>query len=240
MIIESHASINQSKPFSYSRTQLKLPEQSIHIIHEQNALLKSQSKMEQKNDTEVENITSNSSSVPEFSYGSPMSPLIGFDEVDNQLHILSLEKSSSSALVDDKNEIPPTLPIPVPSSSVTGASIPSPIPKSFMESGFRIQPTAMGSFPLPQKGQSVASFLESLSDAAMPELDRENAHFNISEALISAFESAKVKKWNEAIERKQIEEKTRTMFGEVASTSRRSFNKRRVPPRPVYSETESE
>ena len=99
---------------------------------------------------------------------------------------------------------------------------------------------------LPQKGQSVASFLISLSDASMPELDRENAHFNVSEALISAFESVKVKQWNEENRRRQQEDRIRRMFGEVASSSSSLSTSRRRIPRvaskqlPCYSETESE
>lgn len=65
-------------------------------------------------------------------------------------------------------------------------------PQSFLESGGFLQPPALGCFPLPRPGQSLTSFLSSLSCDSMPELDRENAHFNVSEAIISAFERLKV------------------------------------------------
>lgn len=62
--------------------------------------------------------------------------------------------------------------------------------KSFMESGGQsIQPMSTGFFPRPKQGQSLASFLSSGQFAgARAELDRENAHFAISEAMISAVE----------------------------------------------------
>lgn len=59
-----------------------------------------------------------------------------------------------------------------------------------MESGGQsIQPMSTGFFPRPKEGQSLASFLSSAQFAgARAELDRENAHFAISEAMISAVE----------------------------------------------------
>jgi len=86
--------------------------------------------------------------------------------------------------------------------------------KSFLESGGVVQPPALGNFPLPQKGQSLTSFLSSLSES-MPDLDRENAHFNVSEALISAFETLKVqRKLNERKE-EQRQKDLDEMFGTV-------------------------
>lgn len=62
--------------------------------------------------------------------------------------------------------------------------------KSFMESGGNsVQPMSTGFFPQPTQGQSLASFLSSGQFAgAKAELDRENAHFAISEAMIAAIE----------------------------------------------------
>lgn len=59
-----------------------------------------------------------------------------------------------------------------------------------MESGGQsIQPMSTGFFPRPKQGQSLASFLSSGQFAgARAELDRENAHFAISEAMIAAVE----------------------------------------------------
>lgn len=74
--------------------------------------------------------------------------------------------------------------------------------KSFLESGGMVLPPAMGQFPRPQQGQTVTSFLTSLSDN-LPDLDRENAHFNVSEALISAFERIKIQKYHEKMNRQQ-------------------------------------
>ncbi|XP_030757487.1 run domain Beclin-1-interacting and cysteine-rich domain-containing protein [Sitophilus oryzae] len=66
-------------------------------------------------------------------------------------------------------------------------------PKRFIEDGgMSILPMATGYFPKPTKGQSLTSFLTSSKLArSNAELDRENAHFSISEAIISAMEQLK-------------------------------------------------
>lgn len=68
--------------------------------------------------------------------------------------------------------------------------------KSFMEDGgSSVQPMATGYFPRPLEGQSLTSFLSSAQFArANAELDRENAHFSISEAMIAAIEQVKCNK----------------------------------------------
>lgn len=65
--------------------------------------------------------------------------------------------------------------------------------KSFMEDGgSSVQPMAIGYFPRPLEGQSLTSFLSSAQfSRANAELDRENAHFSISEAMIAAIEQVK-------------------------------------------------
>ncbi|XP_035739254.1 run domain Beclin-1-interacting and cysteine-rich domain-containing protein-like isoform X2 [Vespa mandarinia] len=65
--------------------------------------------------------------------------------------------------------------------------------KSFMEDGgSSVQPMATGYFPRPIEGQSLTSFLSSAQfSKANAELDRENAHFSISEAMIAAIEQIK-------------------------------------------------
>lgn len=66
--------------------------------------------------------------------------------------------------------------------------------KSFMEDGgSSVQPMATGYFPRPAEGQSLTSFLTSarFSRAHDAELDRENAHFSICEAMIAAIEQVK-------------------------------------------------
>lgn len=61
--------------------------------------------------------------------------------------------------------------------------------KSFIEGGFSVQPMSTAFFPKPTQGQSLTSFLSSgLFSQANAELDRENAHFSISEAIIAAIE----------------------------------------------------
>lgn len=62
--------------------------------------------------------------------------------------------------------------------------------KTFIEDGgMSVLPMATGYFPKPVKGQSLLSFLTSREFARTnAELDRENAHFCISEAIISAME----------------------------------------------------
>lgn len=66
--------------------------------------------------------------------------------------------------------------------------------KTFMEDGgSSVQPMATGYFPRPAEGQSLTSFLSSaqFSRAHDAELDRENAHFSICEAMIAAIEQVK-------------------------------------------------
>ncbi|XP_054282371.1 run domain Beclin-1-interacting and cysteine-rich domain-containing protein-like isoform X2 [Macrosteles quadrilineatus] len=74
--------------------------------------------------------------------------------------------------------------------------------KSFMESGGNsVQPMSTGYFPRPTQGQSLASFLSSGQFAgAKAELDRENAHFAISEAMIAAIEQVKFNMWAKVAE----------------------------------------
>lgn len=62
--------------------------------------------------------------------------------------------------------------------------------KTFIEDGgMSVLPMATGYFPKPAKGQTLLSFLTSGEFARTnAELDRENAHFCISEAIISAME----------------------------------------------------
>lgn len=68
--------------------------------------------------------------------------------------------------------------------------------KSFMEDGGNsVQPMSTGYFPRPVEGQSLFSFLSSGQfSRANAELDRENAHFSISEAMIAAIEQVKCNK----------------------------------------------
>ncbi|KAJ1519867.1 hypothetical protein ONE63_004109 [Megalurothrips usitatus] len=72
--------------------------------------------------------------------------------------------------------------------------------KSFMEDGgSSVQPMSTGYFPRPVKGQSLFSFLSSGQfSRANAELDRENAHFSISEAMIAAIEQVKCNKESQA------------------------------------------
>lgn len=68
-------------------------------------------------------------------------------------------------------------------------------PKSFIEDGgMSILPMSTGQdyFPKPAKGQSLRAYLTSSKKArSNAELDRENAHFSVSEAIISAMEKLK-------------------------------------------------
>lgn len=57
------------------------------------------------------------------------------------------------------------------------------------DGGSSVQPMSTGYFPRPVEGQSLFSFLSSGQfSRANAELDRENAHFSISEAMIAAIE----------------------------------------------------
>lgn len=68
--------------------------------------------------------------------------------------------------------------------------------KTFMEDGgSSIKPMSTGSyFPRPADGQSLTSFLSSSlqTERSTAELDRENAHFSVSEAIIAAIEQVRV------------------------------------------------
>nr|XP_023021367.1 run domain Beclin-1-interacting and cysteine-rich domain-containing protein-like [Leptinotarsa decemlineata] len=79
--------------------------------------------------------------------------------------------------------------------------------KTFIEDGgMSVLPMATGCFPKPMKGQSLLSFLTSGQFArANAELDRENAHFSISEAIISAMEQIRCKQSFKVVD-EQIDE----------------------------------
>ncbi|CAG7823072.1 unnamed protein product [Allacma fusca] len=109
--------------------------------------------------------------------------------------------------------------------------------KSFLESGGLIHPPALGNFPLPQKGQTLSSFLTSLSNT-MPELDRENAHFNVSEALISAFEKLKVKEKTDKIKEMERIAANEAMFESPYDHTLRRKHLHLRRPRDSYTETE--
>lgn len=68
--------------------------------------------------------------------------------------------------------------------------------KSFIEDGGKsVLPMSTGYIPTPMAGQSLLSFLTSSQQThSKAELDRENAHFSICEAVISAIEQMKCKK----------------------------------------------
>ncbi|XP_033118263.1 run domain Beclin-1-interacting and cysteine-rich domain-containing protein-like [Anneissia japonica] len=64
--------------------------------------------------------------------------------------------------------------------------------ESLLEEGsFSVSPVTDCYFPRPVEGQSLLSFLSSKDFKKCPELDRENAHFCISEAIIAAVEQIK-------------------------------------------------
>ncbi|XP_022098659.1 run domain Beclin-1-interacting and cysteine-rich domain-containing protein-like isoform X2 [Acanthaster planci] len=68
----------------------------------------------------------------------------------------------------------------------------SPRRNSLLDSG-AISPATECYFPQPAQGQSLMSFLSSRDFERIPELDRENAHFSISEAIIAAVEQIRCK-----------------------------------------------
>ncbi|XP_038050031.1 run domain Beclin-1-interacting and cysteine-rich domain-containing protein-like isoform X2 [Patiria miniata] len=68
----------------------------------------------------------------------------------------------------------------------------SPRKNSLLNSG-AISPATECYFPQPAQGQSLMSFLSSRDFERIPELDRENAHFSISEAIIAAVEQIRCK-----------------------------------------------
>lgn len=65
--------------------------------------------------------------------------------------------------------------------------------KSFLQDGGNsILPMALGNFPKPAKGESLLSFLSSSQySRSNAELDRENSHFYIAEAVICAVEQVR-------------------------------------------------
>lgn len=77
------------------------------------------------------------------------------------------------------------------SSQVSGISN---VRKSFMEDGGKsITPEADGFFPHPQPGQTILDFLTSEQfSKSTAQLDRENAHFSIAEAVLAALEKVSI------------------------------------------------
>lgn len=102
--------------------------------------------------------------------------------------------------------------------------------KSFIENGGSITlPMSIGAFPRPFPGQSIISFLRSgIFSPTNAELDRENAHFNISEAMIVALEQVK---FNELLRQEDeiIEESDEEMnhLNRILRTRRRQKQKER-------------
>ncbi|XP_065203100.1 run domain Beclin-1-interacting and cysteine-rich domain-containing protein-like isoform X2 [Planococcus citri] len=80
--------------------------------------------------------------------------------------------------------------------------------KSFIENGGNITlPLCVGSFTKPSPGQSIMSFLSSgVFTNTYAELDRENAHFHVSEALIAALEQAKFNQQLNVVADEMLEE----------------------------------
>lgn len=96
--------------------------------------------------------------------------------------------------------------------------------KSFMEDGgSSVQPMAIGYFPRPTEGQSLTNFLASAQfSRANAELDRENAHFSVSEAMIAAIEQVKCnRQW------RLMEEATEESDEEINSLKQRIRLRRR-------------
>lgn len=79
--------------------------------------------------------------------------------------------------------------------------------KSFIEDGgSSVLPMSTGYFPRPSKGQTLTSFLSSGQfSRANAELDRENAHFSISETMIAVIEQIKWKR-ELKLKEEQVEE----------------------------------
>lgn len=146
-------------------------------------------------------------------HGSSVKPSVKHILIDNQDIIehtppLSSSQSSGTITNDDLGLSTKSLPPEIKSKSnfslsqsplsVVDSFLPMPgekdytkLPKkTFIEDGgMSVLPMATGYFPKPKKGQSLLSFLTSSQFArSNAELDRENAHFNISEAIISAME----------------------------------------------------
>lgn len=124
--------------------------------------------------------------------------------------------------------------------------------KSFIEDGgMSVLPMATGYFPRPTKGQTLTSFLTSSQfTRANAELDRENAHFSISEAMIAAMEQIKCKRdlnlADEQVEesdeeimdlkqrirmrrRQKIEEKQRKMWGSFETSLKKDTSSSETP-----------
>ncbi|XP_075745712.1 run domain Beclin-1-interacting and cysteine-rich domain-containing protein-like [Rhipicephalus microplus] len=73
-------------------------------------------------------------------------------------------------------------------TSATSDQLTAGVRRSFLDEGRRLAPATECFFPTPHRGQSLTSFLSSADFNTCGELDRENAHIYVSEALIAAFE----------------------------------------------------
>uniref|UniRef100_A0A146LY27 Run domain Beclin-1 interacting and cystein-rich containing protein n=1 Tax=Lygus hesperus TaxID=30085 RepID=A0A146LY27_LYGHE len=82
--------------------------------------------------------------------------------------------------------------------------------QTFMDDGgSSIRPMSTGAYlPRPADGQSLTSFLSSSlhTERSTAELDRENAHFSVSEAIIAAIEQVKCNRWEKCME--EVEEES--------------------------------
>ncbi|CAG9862967.1 unnamed protein product [Phyllotreta striolata] len=130
-------------------------------------------------------------------------------------HTPSLSSSQSSGTIVNEELMQSTISMPETKSKTSNILSQSPLnvvdsflpmagekdykkmpKKTFIEDGgMSVLPMATGYFPKPTKGQSLLSFLTSSQfSRANAELDRENAHFSISEAIISAMEQIRCKR----------------------------------------------
>uniref|UniRef100_A0A1B6CXH4 RUN domain-containing protein n=1 Tax=Clastoptera arizonana TaxID=38151 RepID=A0A1B6CXH4_9HEMI len=103
--------------------------------------------------------------------------------------------------------------------------------KSFID-GYSVQPMSTAFSPKPTQGQSLISFLSSgLFSRACAELDRENAHFSISEAIISAVEQVKYNYWERIFEERveESDEEINDLQQRIRMRRKQKFQEKRRP-----------
>lgn len=133
------------------------------------------------------------SSPPEFSHMSGLKFDSNYDDTsgsgsslprdddDRNINKLKIDVSPRDSEIDsDVQEVTKTLscsstnksPFLEKASPIEEITPTRKTPKSFLESGGFVQPPALGHFPLPKKGQSLTSFLSSLSDTCLTWIER--------------------------------------------------------------------
>ncbi|XP_076292107.1 run domain Beclin-1-interacting and cysteine-rich domain-containing protein rubicon isoform X2 [Lasioglossum baleicum] len=181
---QSTSTVAEDKLSARPRTPLRKTKNRNKMKHSQTARKSSE-------DSDTTNDESLTNTVTEYRIPSPTSNEIDIENSTRNstgIEVLHKPRRKNSFLPGSAPEF--TSPWSLEIEGLKDIRTPK---KSFMEDGgSSVQPMAIGYFPRPAEGQSLTSFLASAQfSRANAELDRENAHFSVSEAVIAAIEQVK-------------------------------------------------